>query len=718
MGAENLKQQNIEKKISPEAEKIITEIKKNAGLVAVEADKNAKEVITEEIGKKIVEWMMNFLKDKTHNTLESWTLDAFNILINKLAANHINIHWVRDRLDDIMNIKVKEIIKNDEKKSIKNENNADENTEILNNENNSITKEEAKQIAKLIDSGKFDAQTNGLLWRTKQDRLDKLFNQIVAGIEENKNDLSKEDAKNYLKIIKAIQAKDKNVKSIKELEEDENDLQRRENRVADKSNNNSIFNRQGTIDRLNKREEKKEEKIALLTENKNDYEEQIVMLENIIGIKKNTDKKIKNKTENNNNENKNELSKIKNSTDAENFVKTKWFKEQLDTITDNMPLDIVRWLVLFFEQFFGGKEGMKKFLNSFGMGAFTERIDTVYKRNFELSKEDKKAINDVIDASKLNETDPLFSKKAERKDYQEKGNEIINSDNFSMQKILDNKQFLSAELLSNYIPAYNKGKEKKIDQKTLFKKKINNGKEEITVNDKADSEQVKNLLLYIANGKEIRKTIAKTNEELTGTTQEKKIWDKTEVFNKYFPEDEVNDKMKAYSINTEKDLAKYMVTYLFTADKELGYTLAENNLFWKEEEKQRKEKKITEKYETMKNDINADENTTIKNIEKEIDELSKEKEKNKTLIEEKTNKLNESKEKIEATDKVFDYFKVNSTTEIVSIKKDKDNIIANIKYEGKIIPMTFDKEGKINWEETNADIVLKKIKTEAEKNPS
>lgn len=268
------------------------------------------------------------------------------------------------------------------------------------------------------------------------------------------------------------------------------------------------------------------------------------------------------------------LQKLKNSptfmtefNSLSNEQKTLMGEFMRDEVTKEKKISIMDALVKLMTMFGFWKWKLKKRFP--GMG---DKIDGIYNTQFEIKDANEKAaIKDLTEKSEL-DTKPLWRRVKKDDNTEEytspKWSEI--KEKFKNTKMIDKitkdenmYKWLDPAVIQQWIKLYNNNKEKKINYNESDFIANKNIKKNI------DANKLKDILTAITDDNWTFDIIAKANNNIQkiSTDSEKKQY--SEYFNN--PEEK-----NSYSINTEEDIGKYLVSYLFAGSKDLAYTMTES----------------------------------------------------------------------------------------------------------------------------------------------
>jgi hypothetical protein len=274
-----------------------------------------------------------------------------------------------------------------------------------------------------------------------------------------------------------------------------------------------------------------------------------------------------------------------------------WRKEAINDSVSVLFEKFGKQIVSILERF-GGKWCVAKFFKSIGLEDFynknfqeiQDKIDAAYKDKFDLKKEKVDAINNNIVKDSFTETkipavdkenilvttgryiDNFKNTKNWNKTNQELFTENIKSDNGKYIGMLDPK-------LVNYLVTkkFSRADWLKDDGKALtasdFVVKGKDGELQINENLKSDWGNQDKLIARLFADKATWETIKNANIKINWVNVAKK-WEKPELSRSDLDQSERTQ----YSIQSEKDIAKYLAAYAFAGSKDLDYVVSESGL--------------------------------------------------------------------------------------------------------------------------------------------
>ncbi|MCX6823479.1 MAG: hypothetical protein NTX91_05860 [candidate division SR1 bacterium] len=241
---------------------------------------------------------------------------------------------------------------------------------------------------------------------------------------------------------------------------------------------------------------------------------------------------------------------------------------------------------------FGGKGCVKKFFHSLGMDAFyaknlksiDDNINKIYKEKFNLSKDQKEGITDIISVKGLNNNTDVFDVSKVEENIKSFGDSKEKQTTFGNQlKSKDGKYIkLLDPTLVHYLITKDFGDTKglKDDGKPLnvndFVIKDNTTNEwKINENLTKNSDNQDKLIARLFTDQQTRDTIKGANTKIEGVITSKPGKDIEHSRSDLGEKDK--EGRKQYSIQSEQDIARFLTAYAFAGSKSLDYVITESD---------------------------------------------------------------------------------------------------------------------------------------------
>ncbi len=221
-------------------------------------------------------------------------------------------------------------------------------------------------------------------------------------------------------------------------------------------------------------------------------------------------------------------------------------------------------------------------LKMFGFGKWSllkmfpwakDKINNIYKKEYDLSEKQIDSINTIIETDFENtplRTDKLPSTKELQKGFKDKKN----SYDTYITKIANNVKYVNISIFQNWLNTYNKDNKKEININDIVNIDTDATTKKQTITTIKDKGMFQSVMGSILASENTRWRVAAANQEIQVERKEKNI-------GTWFDEQGLEvgkDKESArYLISTQKDIARYLTASLFS-NKDLSYVMTENEL--------------------------------------------------------------------------------------------------------------------------------------------
>lgn len=221
-------------------------------------------------------------------------------------------------------------------------------------------------------------------------------------------------------------------------------------------------------------------------------------------------------------------------------------------------------------------------LKMFGFGKWSlmnmfpwakDKINNIYKKEYNLSEDQIKWINTIIEtdfAEVSLRTNKLPSSKELQKGFKDKND----SYDTYITKITDNVKYINVSVFQNWVNAYNKDNKKEININDILNIDTDTTTKKQTITTIKDKSMFQSVMGSILATENTRWRIAAANQEIQIERKEKNVgtW-----FNEQGLKLGETEEASKYLISTQKDIARYLTASLFS-NKDLSYIMTENEL--------------------------------------------------------------------------------------------------------------------------------------------